>query len=167
MQNNPNTQENLEKLIDKIKDVDIAMMTTLCADGSLRSRPMKTQQSKPDGTLWFFTGYDSAKSDEILKNDAHVNLSYAAPSDNLYVSVSGRANVLKDRAKIEELWSPFMKAWFPEGKDDPNVGLIKVTIDKAEYWDSPNSVVVQLYGMAKAAITGERPDPGENKKINL
>jgi len=166
MNNDQNTQENLQQLIDKINGIDIAMMTTIDEDGSLRSRPMQTQQAKADGVLWFFTGYASAKSFEI-KQDAHVNLSYAKPGDNLYVSVSGRASLSRDRQKIEELWTPAMKAWFPEGQDDPNIGLIKVTIDKAEYWDAPNSAVVHLYGMAKAALTGERPDAGENKKINL
>ena len=163
---NNEQNENLQKLIDKIKDVDTAMMTTADDDGSLRSRPMRNMQIKEDGLIWFFTGYESAKSHE-LKNDSHVNLSYADPSNNLYVSVSGRASLSRDKAKIDELWNPAMKAWFPEGKDDPNVGLIKVTIDKAEYWDSPNSAVVHLYGVVKAAITGERADPGENKKINL
>ena len=163
---NNEQNENLQKLIDKIKDIDIAMMTTADDDGSLRSRPMRNMQIKEDGNIWFFTGYESAKSHE-LKNDSHVNLSYADPSNNLYVSVSGRASLSRDKAKIDELWNPAMKAWFPEGKEDPNVGLIKVTIDKAEYWDSPNSAVVHLYGVVKAAITGERADPGENKKINL
>ncbi|MEJ8756582.1 pyridoxamine 5'-phosphate oxidase family protein [Pontibacter sp. H259] len=163
---NNEQNENLQKLIDKIKDIDIAMMTTADDDGSLRSRPMRNMQIKEDGIIWFFTGYESAKSHE-LKNDSHVNLSYADPSNNLYVSVSGRASLSRDKAKIDELWNPAMKAWFPEGKDDPNVGLIKVTIDKAEYWDSPNSAVVHLYGVVKAAITGEPAHPGENKKINL
>jgi general stress protein 26 len=163
---NNEQNDNLQKLIEKIKDVDTAMMTTADDDGCLRSRPMRNMQIKEDGVIWFFTGYESAKSHE-LKNDSHVNLSYADPSNNLYVSVSGRASLSRDKAKIDELWNPAMKAWFPEGKEDPNVGLIKVTIDKAEYWDSPNSAVVHLYGMVKAAITGERADPGENKKINL
>lgn len=157
---------DLKKLIDKIKDIDTAMMTTADDDGSLRSRPMRNMQIKEDGVIWFFTGYESAKTHE-LQNDAHVNLSYANPDDQLYVSVSGRATISRDKAKIDELWNPAMKAWFPEGKDDPNIGLIKVTVDKAEYWDSPSSAMVHLYGMVKAAITGERADPGENKKINL
>ncbi|HEY4651391.1 MAG TPA: pyridoxamine 5'-phosphate oxidase family protein [Pontibacter sp.] len=163
---NENQKDDLQQLIDKIKNIDTAMMTTADEDGSLRSRPMRHMQVKEDGTIWFFTGHHSGKAQE-LKNDAHINLSYADTSDNLYVSVSGRASVTQDRAKIDELWNPAVKAWFPEGKDDPNIALIKVTIDKAEYWDSPNSTMVQLYGMVKAAITGERPDGGENKKINL
>ncbi|EJF08966.1 pyridoxamine 5'-phosphate oxidase family protein [Pontibacter sp. FD36] len=163
--NNDRT-EKLQTLIDKIKDVDTAMMSTMDEDGSIRSRPMRNQQIKDDGAIWFFTGYESGKSHEI-KNDSHVNLSYAKPSDNLYVSVSGKATLTKDKAKIDELWTPAMKAWFPEGKDDPNIGLIKVTIDKAEYWDSPNSAVVHLIGMAKAAITGERYKTGDHDKMNL
>lgn len=167
MNDNQNKKENLHKLIDMIKDVDIAMMTTVEDDGSLRSRPMRTQKINDDGILWFFTGYESGKSHEIKDNDSHVNLSYSNPDDELYVSVSGKASLSKDKQKIDELWNPTLKAWFPEGKDDPNVGLIKVTIDKAEYWDAPNSTLIQLYGMAKAAITGERPDAGDNAKINM
>jgi general stress protein 26 len=163
---NNDQKENLQKLIDKIKDIDIAMMTTVEDDGSLRSRPMRNQQIREDGAIWFFTGYESEKSHEI-EHDAHVNLSYANPSDNLYVSVSGKASLTKDKAKIEELWTPAMKAWFPGGKDDPNIGLIKVTIDKAEYWDSPNSAVVHLIGVVKATLTGEQYKTDENKKINL
>jgi general stress protein 26 len=167
MTNNKTSQENLNKLIDMIKDIDIAMMTTMEDDGSLRSRPMRTQKTTADGTLWFFTGYESAKSHEISDNDAHVNLSYSEPDDNLYVSVSGRASLSKDKQKIDELWNPTLKAWFPEGKDDPNIGLIKVVIDKAEYWDAPNSTLIHLYGMAKAALTGESAKTGDNEKINL
>lgn len=167
MENNQDKQQSLQKLIEMIKDVDIAMMTTVDDDGSLRSRPMRTQKINEDGVLWFFTGYESGKSHEIVDNDAHVNLSYARPSDELYVSVSGRATLTKDKQKIDELWNPALTAWFPSGKDDPNVGLIKVTIEKAEYWDAPNSTLVHLYGMAKAAITGEKTRPGDNEKINM
>lgn len=167
MNNNQTSPENLNKLIDMIKDVDIAMMTTIDDDGSLRSRPMRTQKSGTDGILWFFTGYESGKSHEIKDNDAHVNLSYSKPSDELYVSVSGRASLTRDKQKIEELWNPTLKAWFPGGKDDPNIGLLKVTIDKAEYWDAPNSTLIHLYGMAKAALTGEGAKTGDNKKLNL
>lgn len=166
MMNDPNTKENLSKLIDKIKDVKIAMMTTVDDNGTLRSRPMKTQQTEADGDIWFFTGYESGKSHEI-EHDAHVNLSYADPDDNLYVSISGKAQLSRDQQKIDELWSADMKAWFPGGKEDKNVGLIRVKIDKAEYWDTPSNTMVTLFGMAKAAITGEPAKGGENKKINL
>ena len=161
-----NQQEDLKSLIQKIKDIKVCMMITMDEDGSLRSRPMRQSEIKDDGIIWFFTGYESAKSHEI-KHDAHVNLSYADPDDELYVSVSGRASITRDKTKIDELWNPALTAWFPEGKDDPNIGLIRVAIDKAEYWDAPNSVMVHLYGMVKAAVTGEPARPGDNKKFNL
>lgn len=163
---NNEQKENLNKLIDLVKDIDFTMMTTIDDDGSLRSRPMSTQKISEDGVIWFFTGYESGKSQEIV-HDSHVNLSYSKPSDNVYVSISGKAKLSKDRAKIEELWSPELKAWFKGGKDDPNIGLIKVDIEKAEYWDSPNSAVTHLIGFVKSTLSGESYDPGENKKINL
>lgn len=160
------TNQDLEKLISLIKDIKTAMFTTAETDGTLRSRPMRTQQAQPDGKLWFFTYQDSAKSQEI-KMDRNVNVSYMDDASNTYVSVSGKARQVTDKAKIEELWNEPLKAWFPKGKDDPNIALIKVTIDQAEYWDAPSSTLVHLYGMAKAAITGEPAHPGDNKKINL
>ncbi|WP_210464777.1 pyridoxamine 5'-phosphate oxidase family protein [Rufibacter roseolus] len=167
MENQQNqNQGDLKALIDKIKDIDTAMLSTVEPDGTIRSRPMRHMQVAEDGVIWFFNSHHSAKTHEI-RNDSHVNLSYSKPGDQLYVSVSGRAQVLRDQQKIDELWNPAMKAWFPEGKDDPNIGLLKVTIDQAEFWDSPSSAVVHLYGMVKAAITGEPARPGENKKINL
>lgn len=166
MENATTPDQDLEKLVALIKDIKTAMFTTAEIDGTLRSRPMRTQQVKPDGTLWFFTWEDSGKTHEI-KHDRHVNVSYMSDADNTYVSVSGKARVVKDQAKIDELWHEPLKAWFPNGKDDPNIALIKVTIHQAEYWDTPSSTLVHLYGMAKAMITGEAADPGENKKINL
>ena len=155
-----------EKLWDKIKDVRIAMMTTVETDDTLRSRPMYLQQAEFDGDLWFFTRDDSGKVEEILHNK-QVNLSFADPSDNLYVSVSGKAQITDDRAKEEDLWNPMLKAWFPDGLDDPHLTLIRVSADQAEYWDSPNNKMVQLYGFVKAVVTGESAHPGENEKINL
>nr|MBA2736564.1 pyridoxamine 5'-phosphate oxidase family protein [Pyrinomonadaceae bacterium] len=132
----------------------------------LRSRPMQTQEFDFDGDLWFFTSSKTHKTDEIEK-DRRVNVSYAAPDSNTYVSVSGTAEIEKDRAKIEELWNPIYKAWFPEGLEDPNLILLKVTVEQAEYWDSPSSTIVQIAGFVKALVTGERADGGEHEKISL
>ena len=96
-----------------------------------------------------------------------MNVAYSNPDDSVYLSVSGRAEVVKDRAKIEELWSPVLKAWFPEGLDDPHLCLLKIPVEQAEYWDAPSSKIVQLFGMVKAIATGQEADYGENKKITL
>ena len=160
-----NNTDNNKKLRDLIKDIRFAMLTTLEEDGTLKSRPMATQEVEFDGDIWFFTYGGAPKVDEIVSNQ-HVNVSYSEPKDQKYVSVSGTAQLVRDRQKIEELWNPLFKAWFPKGLDEPDLALLKVSVDKAEYWDSPSSKVVRLVGFAKALITGEQiGNPGDNQKI--
>ena len=159
--------DTVEKLRELIDDIDIAMLTTSEDDGSLRSRPMYTQQAEFDGDLWFFTDKESAKVYEIAQ-DKRVNVAYAATDEHKYVSVSGTAQVTRDQQKINELWNPAAKAWFPDGKSDANLTLIKVTPTQAEYWDSPSSTLVQIAGFAKAIATGERlQDAGDNEQLNF
>jgi general stress protein 26 len=148
-------QNDAAKLGELIKDIRVAMLTTVDKEGRLHSRPMATQQTEFDGTLWFFTDANSVKVHE-LQRDRHVNVSYANPDDQRYVSVSGMASTMTDRGKMEELWSPLHKAWFPKGLDDPNIALLRIDVDRAEYWDAPSSAVVQLFGFAKAMLTGKR-----------
>jgi general stress protein 26 len=155
-----------EKLAKLIKGIKIAMMTTVETDGTLRSRPMATQQQEFSGDLWFFTGKSSHKVVEIGK-DYHVNLSYADPSANRYISVTGTAELVNDHEKAEELWNPILKAWFPKGLEDPDLALLKVTPTKAEYWDSGNSTIVQVIGFVKAVVTGQRAKPGDHAQLSL
>ena len=168
MENSQNNAEGLKMLKEKIKDIRVAMLTSVETDGSLHTRPMHTQPIKDDGLLWFFTGKNSNKIGEI-KNDSHVSLSYADPGSNTYLAICGRATHVTDKAKIDELWHDMLKAWFPEGKDDPNIALLKVNPESAEYWDSPSSKMVQLVGYAKALVTGEayKPGPGEHGTVNM
>ncbi|QKG52560.1 pyridoxamine 5'-phosphate oxidase family protein [Hymenobacter sp. BRD67] len=146
---------DLKKLFEKIKDVRIAMLTTFDEHHTLHSRPMATIKPEADGSLLFFTDKESAKVYEV-KKDNQVNLSYSDPSANTYASISGRASAYRDEAKIAELWTEPMRGWFPKGKDDPNIMILQVDIDKAEYWDSPSSLLVQAYAYARAVVTGER-----------
>jgi general stress protein 26 len=157
---------SIKKLAELIKEIKYAMLTTTESDGSLRSRPMQVQQVEFDGDLWFFTGASSPKVSEIQR-DHQVNVSFAAPNKDSYVSMSGRANLVRDRQKIDELWNDALKAWFPKGKDDPEVALLKVNVEQAEYWDEPGGKVVELAGFVKALVTGKRADTGENEKLNL
>lgn len=158
-------KEAVEKLNELIKDVRVAMLTTI-DKGVLRSRPMQTQEFEFDGDLWFFTSADTHKTDEIEK-DRRVNVSYAAPDENTYISVSGAAEIVKNRAKIEELWNPVYKAWFPKGLDDPNLCLLKISVEQAEYWDSSSSALVEIAGFVKALVTGQRADGGDHGKVTL
>ena len=158
-------QGSIGKLKDLLEGIDFAMLTTE-ANGKFRSRPMSTQKFEFDGDLWFFTSDETHKVEEI-EADNRVLVAYSKPEDNKYVSVFGRGEIVKDRAKIEELWNPIHKAWFPEGLDDPRLCLLKVSVEEAEYWDAPSSKLVQIAGFVKALVTGQEADYGEYGKINL
>jgi general stress protein 26 len=151
--------EDFKKLVSLIKDIKFTMLTTVAEDGSLHSRPMAVQKIDDsfDGTLWFFSKKDSFKNGSI-ENEQHVNLAFAHPEKQHYVSVSGRATISYDREKMNELWHPLLKAWFPEGLEDPEISLIGVQVESAELWDSPPSKVVQLVGLLKSTIAGKPYD---------
>jgi len=157
-------QEKVAKLRELIKDIDFAMLTTVSEDGTLISRPMSTQQAEFDGDLWFFTSAPTGKTEDIAR-EQQVNVAYAQPDKQNYVSVSGTAILVNDRAKMAELWSPIYKAYFPEGLDDPNLRLIKVVVDKAEYWES-HGLIRSIIGFAQVLV-GKEADMGENERIKL
>ena len=155
-----------QKVWDLIKDIQVAMLASDDGGGTMRARSMVAQQQSFDGELWFFSWANSPKMDEIRRNQ-RVLLTYADPSNQNYVSINGTADVVRDRNKIRELWSEGLRTWFPKGSDDPNIALIRVEVDAAEYWDSPSSTMVHAYGYIKAQLTGEPPNPGENKRVQF
>lgn len=157
----------LEQLWDRIAPVRFAMFTTRARDGSLRSRPLTTQNKalEADATLWFFVDRHSDVVTDV-EEDATVHVAYAHPDKQLYVSLSGVARATDDAALKQRLWSAMDKPWF-DGPEDPRLTVIGVRLDRAEYWDAPSSKMVQLYAMAKAALTGERAHPGEHAKMQL
>ncbi|MBY0610843.1 MAG: pyridoxamine 5'-phosphate oxidase family protein [Beijerinckiaceae bacterium] len=161
-----NDYKDRMKVWEMIKDIRIAVMVTTDEEGQLRSRPMAAQQQEFDGSLWFFTSIQSGKIDE-LEGNPDVLLGYSEPSKQEYVSVNGKAVIVRDREKIKELWSEPLRVWFPKGPDDQEIALIKVTISSAEYWDAPSSTMLYAYGYVKARLTGERPKGGEHKVVNF
>jgi general stress protein 26 len=156
----------IRRVHDLIKDINICMLTTSRPDGSLHSRPMATQQTEFDGELWFFTAKDSLKVDETNDRPA-VNVSYADASHNRYVSVSGTGTLVHDRKMAEQLWNPMYKAWFPKGLDDPQLALLRVDVEEAEYWDAPSSTMVHVVGFVKALLTGKQYAPGEHATVSM
>jgi general stress protein 26 len=159
-------EEGLMQIYDKIKDIKFAMFTSLGEDGVLRSRPMSTTEAQHDGQLWFFT-YDETEKTYEIEKQPRVNLAYADISNSTYVSVSGTARIVKDRNKMEKLWNPMFRAWFPKGLDQPGIALLAVSIEEAEFWDSSSSKMVQLFQMAKAILTGSQANQGEHKEIKI
>lgn len=158
--------DQVAKLRELIGDMKFCMLTTVEPDGSLHSRPMAVQQTEFDGDLWFFTGKSTEKVQELAR-EQRVNVSFSDPKENTYVSVSGTARMVQDAAKAKELWNPFYRTWFPKGLDDPDLTLLKVDVDHAEYWDAPNSLVTHLFGVVQATVTGKRPSPGDHAEVTL
>lgn len=159
-------REHLWKLI---KDVRFAMFTTRDAQGSMRSRPMTTQNAamNEDDSLWFFASRSGQPVADFESNPM-VNVSYSDPAASSYVSVSGKASVVEDMARKKQLWSKMVQAWFPGGVDDPDLALVKVAMVDVEYWDVNENKVQQLFKMAKAAVTGEPPtDLGEHADVPM
>ena len=158
---------DLEKLKEMIKDIDFCMLSTIDENGYVHSRPMSlNSEVDEEANLWFFTSSESLKAHEI-EQSPQVNASFSNPEESQYVSLSGTAEIVKDRAKIKELWKPILKAWFPDGPDQADLALLRVRVEKAEYWDSPSSAVAQVFSFVSAIVTGKQIEMGENKKIDI
>jgi general stress protein 26 len=159
--------DDLERLREMVKDIDFCMLTTIDENGDLHSRPMSVNGDiDPNGDLWFFTYGSSPKVAEI-GNAPKVNASFADSEKMRYVSMTGKAELVRDRAKIEELWKPQFKIWFPKGKDEPDIALLRISVEKAEYWDSPSSSIVRAFHFVSALVTGTEIKGGDNKKLDL
>ena len=159
--------EAQQKVWKMIEDVQVAMMVTMDEEGRFRGRPMRAvKQQEFDGVLWFFIKAGSPKADEV-NEDERVLLAYSDPSNQNYVSVYGHAEVVRDTGLQKRLWSEPLRTWFPDGAEDPDMALLKVTCEGAEYWDSPSSPLVHAYGYLKAVTTGTPPRAGDNDKVDF
>lgn len=136
--------EELARLAALVRQMKIGMLTTIEPDGSLRSRPLETVEVDREGRLWFFTQAHSPKSARAEAGDHQVNLSYADPRDEDFASISGTARVVRDAERMRELWTANLDRWFPRGLEDPDLALLEVRIDKAEYWDEPRNENVKI-----------------------
>ncbi len=152
------------KLQDLLEDFDVAMLATRTAEGQLRARPMVLAEVEPDGTLWFLTDRRSAKIEE-LKRDYQVGVTLQ--SSSRFVSISGTAAPVEDRQRVARIWKAEWQAWFPGGKDDPNLVLLRVDGHAGEYWDNSGTAGVKyLVEVGKALLTGTRPDVDRDPKVH-
>jgi general stress protein 26 len=161
MNDNLHADDRQAKLYDLIKDVKFAMFTTHKPQGGhLHSRPMTTKNEAIDeeDALWFFMSRAGAPVSEF-QGDDQVNVSYSNPDAGSYVSVSGVAHVVDDETKKRALWKDADAAWFSGGVEDPDLALVRVDIEHADYWDVSTNKVVRLYEMAKAALGGQAMRP--------
>lgn len=168
MTNHTKSASDLWKMIKEIK---FGMFTTKHHggehEGHMHSRPMTTQNKDlDDGKLWFFMSRESGPIADLV-TDPVINVTYANPDDETYVSVAGAAAVVNDVERTRALWNKGAEAWFPGGVEDPDLALVAVTIDHAHYWDVKENKLTQMLVIAKAALTGTEPQLGESGEANL
>lgn len=163
----PPDAEATRKLGELIRDIRVAMLVTVAADGRLRSRPMVTQTAEIEsGELWFFTAAPSGKVHEI-EREHEVNLAYAEPRDQRYVSLSGRARVLRDPDRSRRLWKAEAAAWFPGGPEDAQIALLRVRVRVAEYWDASRARMSRLDLTGKTKVVSDPASGTEHEKVLL
>jgi len=155
-----NNTENLinKDAIDKLKSlVDDIVVCLFCTDLKTNDgstcRPMSAIKVCDQGNIWFFSEKSSDKN-KAIKVDKNVQLFFSHPTKGSYLIVNGEAEVIIDKTKIEELWTPAAKIWFKEGKDDPNISIIKVTPSTAFYWDTDGSKMINFFKMVASVVTG-------------
>lgn len=145
-------EQHLENINNIVKDIRFTMMTTITADEKhLHACPMTTNKNElENGKIWFIGDRTTETIKDIEKNP-QVNLSYTSADHKDFVSINGVAKLIDDKAKLDELWSPIYAAFYEHGKEDPNVQIICVECNGAEYWQSGNSVV-NMFKLASAAL---------------
>lgn len=156
------------KLVAILKKLDNVMVTTTAENGTLRGRPMAVAGVEDNGEVWFVTAKQSEKTDEVRHDSRAV---ITAQQGALYVSLSGTIEVLQDRARVHALWKEAWKAWFPDGKDDPSIVLLRLRPEIGEYWDNTGAKGLKLlFQAAKAILDGkaaEPNDPDQHAKVPL
>lgn len=161
-------EDERKHLLELIDEFDVAMFVTCTGDGRLRARPMAlADRDEGDPHLYFATSLDSPKVRELEQN-SHVNV--VMQSKSRFVSISGRAEVIRDRALVDRLWSEAWRVWFPGGKEDPHLCLVRVDADEAEYWDQSGGKGLRyLLKAAAAYVSRQTPERSreENAKVPL
>lgn len=160
---NIQTQTGAERthLSTLLKDFSVAMMTSVNAQGALVSRPMTGLEMDDNGALWFFTHLHSAKIDQLDR----INLSFSDSAGATYVSLSGQGEINLDRERIEHLWTPFARPWFPEGSGSADLALLRFVPDSGEFWDAPHSRMVRIFAMAASVVAGKPIGLGEHATL--
>lgn len=163
---NLHDKEAVDKIKDLAKSANICMFTSQLSEAPLSSVPMATQEVDDEGNLWFLSGKSSHKNRHI-QSDPRVQLFYSNTGSSEFLSIYGKATITTDKAEIEKLWTPIAKAWFTEGKNDPDLTVIKVAPEEAYYWDTKNSKAVSMLKILAGAITGKTMDDGVEGKLNV
>lgn len=155
-----------QKVRELVEQIGTCMFVTQNPDGALHSRPMRISDVDDSGAIWFFTNAYSDKVDEF-QDHRPVNLAFAHLGDDDYVSLSGKAFLIRDRAQLEDKWNPMYKAWFPDGLETDGIALIKVNPETAEYWDAQDNKLLQGIKILSAIVTGSKHESGQNERVQM
>jgi general stress protein 26 len=158
------TADDLEIIRTIVKGSRVALLTTVSASGELHSRPLAVLEDEFDGAIWFFTADPSPKTDDIA---AQPQVNVSLTDGKSYLSLSGTASIDRDQTRIDDLWNPFVEAWFENGREDPSVALLKVDASSAEFWSVDKPAIARAFQVAKALVTKTQPDVGENRTVEL
>jgi general stress protein 26 len=159
------TAQAIDRVWDIVEKVGVAMLTTQFA-GGLRARPLEARPDRDAGIIWFLTDVRSGKDDEVAAAP-DVGLVFIDAADKAYLSITGHGEILRDPAKVAAIWKSSDQIWWPGGPDDPTVRLLRVAPKTAELWDGPSNAAGVAFELAKAKLTGVKPNLGENRKISV
>ncbi len=155
------------KVMEIVKELNIAMLSTRGPDGKFHSRPMAVSDAEFKGKLYFLTDVRSGKTHD-LETDPETIVTFSDAKAQKYVAMRGRGTITTDKTVVRDHWTPSAKAWFPKGVEDPDIAVITVDIEDAEYWDAPSGKIVVLYAYAKAVVTGHKPgNVGEHERVSM
>jgi len=155
----------IRKLQDLATEVNICLFCAGPADDENEGcRPMSTSGVDEEGTIWFLSDRNSEKNKEIM-DDPHVKLYFSHPGKNIYLVVSGQADIVYDREKIRELWNSLDRTWFKEGEEDPAISLIRVKPIHAHYWDVKGNRMVNFFKMVASVASGKTLVDGEEGSL--
>ncbi|MBN3582984.1 pyridoxamine 5'-phosphate oxidase family protein [Algoriphagus aestuarii] len=174
--NKESKSSNVENLhgkaaVRKIRDmVDSSSLcffqTEVSFDENQSARPMSVQKSDDDGTLWFLSAIDSAKNAEINAN-SRARLFFQKPSSMEFLELQGKAEISQNKELIDELWDSLAKNWFPKGKDDPRISVIKFIPQAGHYWDTKHGAGLAGAKMLFGIITGKKVDVGVEGELKV
>jgi general stress protein 26 len=157
-------RQKLAEFARVIEGIPIVMLTTHTTEGRFRSRPMLLERLEPDATLLFLTNISSEKINEV-KHDPRVSVAFVRSKGDRYVSAAGRAEIIVDASQVRDLWNPTYRAWFPHGPDDPEIAILKVRVERLEYWDVPANPFVRLWSAGLALVRRRPIEAGEHKTL--
>ena len=153
----------LNHLGELIQDMSVCMLTTLDDEHLMVARPMSPQEMCGQGAIWFLTDPNTTKVQHLQV----MNLAFSNEAQGTYVSISGHGEIVKDRNRIDELWTMFARPWFSEGVDSSNLALLKFVPQLAEYWDAPHSKMVRMFAMAASIAAAKPIGMGEHGHLNV